>query len=68
VVLALIALALLIPDLDPSPATYRWVLGAYVALACGLVAAIVMGQRRSRLLRVAGWLGLLAFVVLELSL
>jgi hypothetical protein len=66
-VLALFALALLFPDLASRSAPYPWgILGAYAALACGLVACIVLGQNRSRTLRVAGWIALLAFVVLEL--
>jgi hypothetical protein len=65
--LALFALAMLYPDLASLSAPYPWwVFGGYAALASGLVACIVIGQNRSRALRVSGWIALLVFVVLEL--
>jgi peptidoglycan/LPS O-acetylase OafA/YrhL len=73
-VLALFALAVLYPDLARFSdvrarirAPYPWgVFGCYAAFAGGVVACIVIGQNRSRALRVAGWIVLLVFVLLEL--
>jgi len=64
VVAALFVLAVNVPNLYATPSTYPWLLGGDVALACALVACIVIGQRRSRFLRALGWIGLLAIVAL----
>ena len=42
-----------------------WVIGAYIAIACVLLAGIVIGQRRSRWMRLASWLLLLCYLILE---
>jgi hypothetical protein len=69
VVLALLVLMVHAPDLAsmtlPFPIA---VFGPYVAYACLFVACIVVGQGRSRTLRIVGWVALLAWVVVELRI
>jgi hypothetical protein len=76
-VLALLTLAVVLPDLIPGGRRVsdtrmvgREVLLAFmpfVGILSGLVAMIIVGQKRSRALRIAGWSLLLAFVVLEFT-
>jgi len=44
-VMALFALAIIVPNVMPNGSWTIWVV-AYVALACGLVVAIVIGRRK----------------------
>ena len=76
VALALLALGVIIPNIGPKgwPGDHHvgvlrqgrdpWAVATYVAIACGLVTCIFIGQRRWRTLEVTGWALLLAFVIL----
>jgi hypothetical protein len=77
VVLAVLALAVIAPNIGSVERTasgrqvFRrdpWTLLACVVAASVIVAAIIVGQKRSRTLRIAGWVLLLAFWVLEIRL
>jgi len=67
--LALIGLAVVIPDLfgGREQGFHWWALVAHGALACAFLAFIVIGQRHSRTLRIAGWVFLSAWAVLILG-
>jgi hypothetical protein len=66
VVLALVGAAIDIPAFLPTDAaSFRWLVGGRLAFACALVACIVIGQRWSRVLRLAAWVLLLAGVALK---
>jgi hypothetical protein len=66
--LALLVLAVLAPDVAGEGGRAVAVVATYSVVAFALVGCIVVGQRRSRGLRVAGWVLLLIMVVLELRL
>lgn len=65
---ALVVVATVIPDVAGDGARGVVIATAYSAAAIGLVACIAVGQRRSRVLRIAGWALLLALALLELRL
>ncbi len=74
VVLALVALGVIVQDLGSGERTASdwqvwrgedwWRLAFGVVVAAAAVAAIIVGQRRSRTLRIAGWVVLLAYSAL----
>ena len=64
--LVLLFLAILAPDLiEPRVGFHGWVFVTYAAIACLLVACIVVGQARSLGLRIVGWVLLVTLCVLE---